>query len=84
MNKEFSFPRTFSAVPSFFHYGTKGSNIILKIGLGKYDLKKISSKNINKKQKTKKENIYFVGRLAEYKYYDMDDVIYKKSINIVE
>ncbi|MDD5015063.1 MAG: UDP-galactopyranose mutase, partial [Atribacterota bacterium] len=28
-------------------------------------------------EKLKKENIYFVGRLAEYKYYDMDDAVAK-------
>lgn len=25
--------------------------------------------------KTKKENIFFIGRLAEYKYYDMDEAV---------
>ena len=33
-------------------------------------------------RKLEKDNIYFVGRLAEYKYYDMDDAI-KKSLDIV-
>lgn len=31
--------------------------------------------------KMKKENIYFVGRLAEYKYYDMDDAV-KRSLEV--
>ena len=31
----------------------------------------------------KKENIYFVGRLAEYKYYDMDDVV-KRALEVFE
>ena len=29
----------------------------------------------NETKKLKKENIYFIGRLAEYRYYDMDDAI---------
>ena len=32
-------------------------------------------------KKLKKENIYFVGRLAEYKYYDMDDAV-KNSLDL--
>ena len=31
----------------------------------------------------KEENVIFVGRLAEYKYYDMDDVI-KRAFEVVE
>ena len=31
----------------------------------------------------KEKNVIFVGRLAEYKYYDMDDVI-KRAFEIVE
>jgi len=31
----------------------------------------------------KKENIYFLGRLAEYKYYDMDDVV-KRALDVFE
>ena len=31
----------------------------------------------------KKENIYFLGRLAEYKYYDMDDVV-KRALEVFE
>ena len=31
----------------------------------------------------KEENVIFVGRLAEYKYYDMDDVI-KRAFDVVE
>jgi len=31
-------------------------------------------------EKLKKNNIYFIGRLAEYKYYDMDDTI-KRSLD---
>lgn len=34
-------------------------------------------------EKLRKENIYFVGRLAEYRYYDMDDVV-KKALDIFE
>lgn len=34
-------------------------------------------------EKLKKENVYFVGRLAEYKYYDMDDAI-KNALDIFE
>ncbi len=30
---------------------------------------------------SKEENVYFVGRLAEYKYYDMDDVI-RRALDI--
>jgi len=32
-------------------------------------------------ERLKKENIYFVGRLAEYKYYDMDDAV-KNSLDL--
>jgi len=32
-------------------------------------------------EKLKEENIYFVGRLAEYKYYDMDDAV-KNSLEL--
>ena len=31
----------------------------------------------------KEKNVIFVGRLAEYKYYDMDDVI-KRAFEVVE
>lgn len=37
--------------------------------------KKIFQKYWQEAEKLKKENIYFIGRLAEYKYYDMDDAI---------
>lgn len=37
--------------------------------------KEISTKYWQEAKKLKKENVYFVGRLAEFKYYDMDDVI---------
>ena len=36
-----------------------------------------------RKLATQEENVIFGGRLAEYKYYDMDDVI-KSAINIYE
>lgn len=36
---------------------------------------KIFQKYWQETEKLKKENMYFVGRLAEYKYYDMDDAI---------
>jgi len=39
--------------------------------------KKIFQKYWKEVEKLKKENIYFVGRLAEYKYYDMDDSVKK-------
>ena len=32
---------------------------------------------------SKEDNVIFAGRLAEYKYYDMDDVI-KRAFEIVE
>jgi len=38
---------------------------------------KIFQKYWKEAEKLKKEDIYFVGRLAEYKYYDMDDAIAK-------
>jgi len=37
--------------------------------------KEVLQKYWQETEKLKKENIYFVGRLAEYKYYDMDDAI---------
>jgi len=43
----------------------------------------ISQKYWKEAEKLKKENIYFVGRLAEYKYYDMDDTV-KKAIEALE
>jgi len=37
--------------------------------------KKIFREYWKEAEKLKSENIYFIGRLAEYKYYDMDDAI---------
>ena len=37
--------------------------------------KTIFKKYWREAEKIKKENIFFIGRLAEYKYYDMDDAI---------
>ena len=37
--------------------------------------KEIFKKYWREVEKLKKENIYFIGRLAECKYYDMDDAI---------
>jgi len=34
-------------------------------------------------EKLKKENIYFIGRLAEFKYYNMDQAV-KNALNMVE
>jgi len=31
----------------------------------------------------KKKNIYFTGRLAEYKYYDMDDAV-KNALSLFD
>lgn len=45
--------------------------------------KRIFRKYWREAEKLKKENIYFVGRLAEYKYYNMDDAV-KSSLNIVK
>lgn len=44
---------------------------------------KIFQKYRKEADELKKENIYFVGRLAEYKYYDMDDAV-KKAIEVFE
>jgi len=45
--------------------------------------RKIFQKYWQEAEKLKKENIYFVGRLAEYKYYDMDDTV-KKALEVFE
>lgn len=37
--------------------------------------KNIFQKYLKETEKLKKQNIYFVGRLAEYKYYNMDEII---------
>jgi len=42
--------------------------------------KEILQKYLQEAEKLKRENICFIGRLAEYKYFDMDDAI-KNSIN---
>jgi len=44
---------------------------------------KIFQKYWQEAEKLKKENMYFVGRLAEYKYYDMDDAV-KKALETFE
>ena len=43
--------------------------------------KEIFKKYWQEAERLKKENIYFVGRLAEYKYYDMDDAV-KNSLDL--
>jgi len=43
--------------------------------------KTIFKKYWQEAKKLKKENIYFVGRLAEYRYYDMDDAV-KNSLDL--
>ena len=43
--------------------------------------KEIFKKYWQEAEKLKKENIYFVGRLAEYRYYDMDDAV-KNSLDL--
>jgi len=43
--------------------------------------KKIYKKYWQEAEKLKEKNIYFAGRLAEYKYYDMDDAI-KNSLDL--
>lgn len=37
--------------------------------------KEIRQRYLREAEKLKKKNIYFVGRLAEFKYYDMDDAV---------
>ena len=43
--------------------------------------KEIFKKYWQEAEKLKKENIYFVGRLAEYKYYNMDEAV-KNSLDL--
>jgi UDP-galactopyranose mutase len=43
--------------------------------------KETLKKYLEEAEKLKEENIYFVGRLAEYKYYNMDDAI-KNALDI--
>jgi len=43
--------------------------------------KKLFQKYSKEAEKIKKQNIYFVGRLAEYKYYDMDEAV-KNSLDL--
>ncbi|MCD6105632.1 MAG: UDP-galactopyranose mutase [Thermosipho sp. (in: Bacteria)] len=43
--------------------------------------KEIFKKYWQEAERLKKENIYFVGRLAEYKYYDMDEAV-KNSLDL--
>jgi UDP-galactopyranose mutase len=45
--------------------------------------KKVFQKYWKEAEKLKKENIYFVGRLAECKYYDMDDGI-KRALKFLK
>ena len=42
----------------------------------------MSSRSFTKNQTKNEENVIFGGRLAEYKYYDMDDVI-RNALDIV-
>lgn len=43
--------------------------------------KKMYEKYAVEAKKSKKDNIYFIGRLAEFKYYDMDDAV-KNSLDL--
>ncbi|HOK94415.1 MAG TPA: UDP-galactopyranose mutase [Candidatus Pacearchaeota archaeon] len=43
--------------------------------------KKLFQKYSKEAEKLKKQNIYFVGRLAEYKYYNMDEAV-KNSLDL--
>ncbi|MFW9875782.1 MAG: UDP-galactopyranose mutase [Candidatus Thorarchaeota archaeon] len=43
--------------------------------------KKIYEKYATEAEKSKQDNIYFAGRLAEFKYYDMDDAV-KNSLDL--
>jgi len=43
--------------------------------------KKLFQKYLKEAEKLKKQNIYFVGRLAEYKYYNMDEAV-KSSLDL--
>jgi UDP-galactopyranose mutase len=43
--------------------------------------KKIFQKYWQEAKKLQKKNIYFVGRLAEYKYYNMDEAV-KKTLEV--
>jgi len=43
--------------------------------------KKTLKKYWNEAEKLKNQNIYFIGRLAEFKYYNMDEVV-KKTLNL--
>ena len=45
--------------------------------------KKIFQEYREEAEKLRKENIYFTGRLAEYRYYDMDDAV-KNALDIFE
>jgi len=45
--------------------------------------KRIFKKYQKEAEKLKKDNIYFIGRLAEYKYYNMDDAV-KNSLDMVK
>ncbi len=43
--------------------------------------KKLFQKYLKEAEKLKKQNIYFAGRLAEYKYYNMDEAV-KSSLDL--
>ena len=43
--------------------------------------KELFQKYLKEAEKLKKQNIYFVGRLAEYKYYNMDEAV-KSALGI--
>ena len=75
-----------------FEYGTQEKTVITyeypadyKKGMEKYytvnDEKNNKLAEEYRKLATQEENVIFGGRLAEYKYYDMDDVI-KSAMNI--
>jgi len=58
--------------PGFMSWPT--ANEENKIRLSKYN---------RDAERLKCDNIFFVGRLAEYKYYDMDDAV-KRSLDLFE
>ena len=77
-----------------FEYGTQEKTVITyeyaadyKKGMEKYytvnDEKNNKLADEYRKLAAQEENVIFGGRLAEYKYYDMDDVI-KSAMNIYE
>lgn len=81
-HKHFEFDTTSSKTVITFEYPTD-----YKKGMEKYytvnDEKNNKLANKYRELASKEENVIFGGRLAEYKYYDMDDVI-KNALEFVE